>query len=168
MTRPIVVIETSMGRITAELWSDSAPITVKNFLAYTDAQHFDGLIFHRVMKGFMIQGGGFDPAMNERATRPEIKNEASADKKNDRGTLAMARTPVIDSATSQFYINLVNNHRLNHRDSTFDGFGYCAFGKVIEGMDVVDKIGSVKVGFIAGHENVPITPVLIRTIRRKK
>ena len=165
---PVVIIETSMGVIKAELWADTAPLTVENFLAYADAKHFDGLIFHRVIQGFMIQGGGFDPAMKEKPTRDPIKNEAGGDKKNDRGTLAMARTSVIDSATSQFYINLVDNHGLNHRDETFRGFGYCAFGKVIEGMDVVDKIGAVPVGNTAGRANVPSTPVLIKSIRRGK
>ena len=167
-SRPVVIIETSMGVIKAELWADTAPLTVKNFLDYADAKHFDGLIFHRVMKGFMIQGGGFDPAMKEKATRDQIRNEAGIDKKNDRGTLAMARTPVVDSATSQFFINLADNEFLNHRDKTPRGFGYCAFGKVIEGMDVVDKIGAVSVGNAAGHENVPTTPVLIKSIRRGK
>jgi len=141
---------------------------VKNFLDYVDARHFDGLIFHRVMKGFMIQGGGLDPSMIERPSRMPIKNEASADKKNDRGTLAMARTGVIDSATSEFYINLLDNDGLNHRDRTVEGFGYCAFGKVTEGMDVVDKIAEVPVAFIKGRQNVPATPVLIKSIRRAK
>jgi len=166
--KPTVVIETSMGSITAELWPELAPITVKNFLAYVKSEHFDGLIFHRVMKGFMIQGGGFDPDMRQRATRDPIKNEAGFDKLNNRGTLAMARTPVIDSATSQFFINLVDNAALNHRDRSFRGFGYCAFGKVIDGMDVVDKIATVEVGYNGGHANVPTTPVLIKTIRLKK
>ena len=167
-TKPVVIIETSMGAIKAELWADTAPITVANFLAYADAKHFDALIFHRVMQGFMIQGGGFDPAMKEKPTRDPIKNEAGGDKKNDRGTLAMARTPVVDSATSQFFINLADNEFLNHRDNTFRGFGYCAFGKVIEGMDVVDKIAAVAVGNAAGHQNVPTRPVLIKSIRRGK
>lgn len=166
--RPVVIIETSMGVVKAELWTDTAPGTVKNFLAYVDEKHFDGLIFHRVMQGFMIQGGGFDPAMEEKSVRDPIENEASSDKKNDRGTLAMARTSVIDSATSQFYINLADNKFLNHRDKTSRGFGYCAFGKVIEGMDVVDKIGAVPVGAAGGHANVPTTPVLIKSVRRGK
>jgi cyclophilin family peptidyl-prolyl cis-trans isomerase len=155
-----------MGVIKAELWSDTAPITVKNFLAYADGKHYDGLIFHRVIQGFMIQGGGLDPAMKEKATRAPIKNEASVDKKNDRGTLAMARTGVVDSATSQFFINLVDNKFLDHRDKTPRGFGYCAFGKVTEGMDVVDKIAAVAVANAGGHQNVPTTPVLIKSIRR--
>ena len=166
--RPVVVIETSMGLIKAELWSDAAPVTVKNFLAYVDAKHYDGLIFHRVMRGFMIQGGGFDPAMREKACRAPIKNEAAADKKNDRGTLAMARTPLVDSATSQFFINLVDNDFLNHRDNSSRGFGYCAFGKVTEGLGVVDKIGAAAVGGKFGRQNVPTKTVLIKTIRRAK
>ncbi len=168
IAKPVVVIETSMGRITAELWADAAPITVKNFLSYVDEGHFDGLIFHRVMQGFMIQGGGLTPDMKKKAVRAPIKNEASADKPNDRGTLAMARTSEIDSATSQFFINLVNNKMLNHRNKTFVGFGYCAFGRVIDGMKVVDKIAAVEVGMSAGRANVPINPVLIKSIRRKK
>jgi cyclophilin family peptidyl-prolyl cis-trans isomerase len=167
-SRPVVLIETSMGKIKAELWDDSAPVTVKNFLGYVDDKHFDGLIFHRVMQGFMIQGGGFDQMMNERNTREPIPNEATADKKNVRGTLAMARTQVVDSATSQFFINLVNNGMLNHTARTSRGFGYCAFGKVTEGMDVVDKIASVAVGNAGGHQNVPSTPVMIKSIRRMK
>ncbi len=163
---PVVVIETSMGRVTAELWADKAPITVKNFLAYVDDKHFDGLIFHRVMQGFMIQGGGFNPDMSKKPVGDSIKNEAGFDKKNDRGTLAMARTPIVDSATSQFYINLVDNDGLNHSDRSFSGFGYCAFGKVTDGMDVVDKIGSVPVGVVAGRPNVPLKPVLIKSVRR--
>jgi cyclophilin family peptidyl-prolyl cis-trans isomerase len=166
-THPIVVIETSMGTITAELWDDSAPETVKNFLAYVADKHFDGLIFHRVIRGFMIQGGGFNAAMRQKPTREPIVNEASADKKNVRGTLAMARTGVIDSATSQFFINLVNNRALNQISKTPRGFGYCAFGKVIDGMDVVDKIATVNVGNKNGHANVPITPITIKTIRKK-
>jgi peptidyl-prolyl cis-trans isomerase A (cyclophilin A) len=165
---PVVVIETSMGAITAELWEDSAPQTVKNFLAYVDAKHFDGLIFHRVKRGFMIQGGGFDPTLNEKAIRQPVKNEATADKKNDRGTLAMARTPVVDSATSQFFINLVDNAFLNHSDNSPRGFGYCAFGKVTDGMDVVDKIGAVATENVGGHEDVPTKPIIIISIRRKK
>jgi len=163
---PVVVIETSMGTIKAELWPDKAPITVKNFLRYVDEKHFDGLIWHRVMKGFMIQGGGFDASLRQKAVHDPIKNEAATGRPNDRGTLAMARTSVIDSATAQFFINLVDNDFLNHRSKTVQGFGYCAFGKVTEGMDVVDKIGAVPVGNLGGHENVPTTTVLIKSIRR--
>ena len=166
---PVVIIETSMGTIKAELWKDKAPITVANFETYVARKFYDGLIFHRVMKDFMIQGGGFDADMKQKATLDQIKNEATADKPNDRGTLAMARTAVIDSATSQFFINLVDNGFLNHRDDSPRGFGYCAFGKVIEGMDVVDKIGAVAVKFNNSprpEKSVPIDPVFIKSIRR--
>jgi len=161
-----VTIETTLGTIKAELWADKAPVTVKNFLAYVDEKFYDGLIFHRVIKGFMIQGGGFDAAMKQKATHEQIKNEASADKKNDRGTLAMARTNVVDSATAQFFINLVDNDFLNHRDETAGGFGYCAFGKVIDGMDVVDKIGAVATGRVGRYDDVPVDQVQIKSIRR--
>jgi peptidyl-prolyl cis-trans isomerase A (cyclophilin A) len=162
---PIVVIETSMGTIKAELWINKAPITVANFLRYVDEEFYDNLIFHRVMKGFMIQGGGMYEKMDKKRGHAPIKNEASSDKRNDRGTLAMARTGVIDSATSEFFINLKDNEFLNHgvRD-----FGYCAFGKVIEGMDVVDKIAAVPVADVGGHEKVPVKPVFIKSIRRAK
>ena len=165
-TKTVVTIETTLGTIKAELWADKAPVTVKNFLAYVDEKFYDGLIFHRVIKGFMIQGGGFDAAMKQKATHEQIKNEASADKKNDRGTLAMARTNVVDSATAQFFINLVDNDFLNHRDETAGGFGYCAFGKVIDGMDVVDKIGAVATGRVGRYDDVPVDQVQIKSIRR--
>jgi len=165
VTNPTVVIETSMGTIKAELWADKAPITVKNFLEYVNDEFYDGLILHRVIKGFMIQGGGFDANMGRKSTKPPIKNEARADTPNTRGTLAMARTGVIDSATSQFFINLVDNTFLNHRDETRQGFGYCAFGKVTEGLDVVDKIGAVATGVKSGMQNVPAEPVVIKSIR---
>ena len=163
---PQVTIETSMGTITAELWADKAPATVENFFAYVDGQYYDGLIFHRVIDGFMIQGGGFDEKMVQKQTRPPIKNEASADKRNARGTLAMARTSVVDSATSQFFINLVDNKFLDHRNKTPQGFGYAAFGKVVSGLDVVDKIGKVKTGVSRGQKDVPTVPVVIKSIRR--
>jgi len=164
--RPVVVIETSMGTIKAELWPDKAPTTVASFLRYADDGFFDGLIFHRVMDGFMIQGGGFDPQMRPRPTRAAIRNEASAACRNDRGTLAMARTGEIDSATSQFFINLVDNPALNHRDDTAAGFGYCVFGKVVEGMSVVDRIGKVRTVTVWRYRDVPAEPVVIKTIRR--
>jgi len=162
-----VVIETSLGTIKAELWADKAPVTVANFLKYTDDKFFDGLIFHRVISGFMIQGGGFSPDMRQkRPTYDPIKNEAKSDVKNVRGTLAMARTGVIDSATSQFFINLVDNGFLDHKDDTDRGFGYCAFGKVTEGMDVVDAIAKVATGNANQHQNVPNVPVVIKSVRR--
>ena len=159
---PIVVMETNKGAITIELWADKAPISVENFLRYTENNFFDGLVFHRVIPGFMIQGGGFDPDMVQKSTYDPIKNEASASVPNDRGTLAMARTNVVDSATSQFFINLVDNDFLNHTDETPRGFGYAVFGEVIEGMDVVDAIATVATGAgRGGHQNVPTEPIII-------
>ena len=163
---PMVVMETSEGTITIELWADQAPITVKNFLSYVGDGFFDGTIFHRVIEDFMIQGGGFTTDMKEKATKDPIKNEASADLKNDRGTIAMARTNIVDSATSQFFINHKDNDFLNHRDDTPGGFGYAAFGKVVEGMDVIDKISKVETGNMGPHQDVPLTPVVIKSVKR--
>ena len=163
----MVTIKTSMGDIRAELWDDKAPVTVSNFLAYADEGHFDGLIFHRVINGFMIQGGGFSPDMRQKDTRASIVNEARADTPNARGTLAMARTSDINSATSQFFINLVDNAPLNHRDESSRGFGYCVFGKVVEGMDVVDKIAKVKTGSMGPFQDVPVEPIVIENMRRE-
>jgi peptidyl-prolyl cis-trans isomerase B (cyclophilin B) len=162
----VVAIETSMGSIKAELWPDKASETVKNFLQYADDKFYDGLIFHRVIDGFMIQGGGFTADMQQKETRGPIKNEACSDVVNARGTLAMARTAVVDSATAQFFINLVDNAFLNHKDKTPRGYGYCVFGKVIEGMAVVDKIAKVKTEGRGPHQNVPSEPVVIKSIRR--
>ena len=161
---PKVVIETSMGTIKAELWPDKAPATVKSFLAYADDKFYDATIFHRVIDGFMIQGGGMDASMQQKPTKAPVKNEARTDVPNERGTLAMARTMVVDSATAQFFINLVNNGFLNHSDETARGFGYCVFGKVTEGMDVVDKIGKVATG--ARGKDVPNETVTIKSVRR--
>ena len=169
---PVVVIETSMGTIKVELYEDKAPITVKNFLAYTDDKFFDDTIFHRVIgkenKGddFMIQGGGFTADMNQKKTKGQIKNEATNGLKNDRGTLAMARTGVVDSATAQFFINLKDNAFLNHTNTSDRGFGYCVFGKVIEGMDVVDKIKAVKTTNKNGMDDVPVDAVTIKSVTR--
>ena len=163
---PVIVIETSKGAIKAELWADRSPGTVSNFLAYADEKFFDGLIVHRVIAGFMIQGGGFTSNMNQKATRAPIKNEASAAAPNQRGTLAMARTPQVDSATAQFFINLADNGFLDHKNETAQGFGYCAFGKVTEGMEVVDAIGKVKTGNVRGFDDVPLESVEIKSIRR--
>jgi len=163
---PTVVIDTSMGTITAELWADRAPKTVANLLAYVDDEFYDGLIFHRVISDFMIQGGGMDADMKQKGTRDPIVNEASAELRNDRGTLAMARTSDVNSATAQFFINLVDNAFLNHQDETAQGFGYCAFGEVTEGLDVVDRIGSVATGRSGFHDDVPREPVVINSIRR--
>jgi len=160
--KPVVQFETSMGVIKVELYPDKAPVTVKNFLAYVREGYYDGLIFHRVIRDFMIQGGGFAKDMKEKGkTHPPIKNEADNGLKNDRGTLAMARTQVVDSASAQFFINTVNNDFLNHRAKTPQGYGYAVFGKVIEGMDVVDKIRAVPTGSSGMHQDVPKQPVVI-------
>ena len=157
-------IETSMGSITVELDDEKAPITVKNFLDYAASGHYDGTIFHRVIDGFMIQGGGFTRAMDQKPTKAPIKNEASNGLTNKRGTIAMARTMVVDSATSQFFINLVDNDFLNFRAPTPQYYGYAVFGKVTDGMDVVDKIAKVKTGNVGPHQNVPETPVVIKKV----
>lgn len=163
-----VVIETSLGNIEVELNSEKAPISVANFLKYVDKNHYDGLIFHRVIKDFMIQGGGMDEKMNEKKNDAPIKNEAANGLKNDRGTIAMARTAVVDSATSQFFINTVDNGFLNHNPSGGErGFGYAVFGKVTSGLDVVDKIRAVPTGNSMGMQDVPKTAVVIKTIKRK-
>ena len=165
---PIVVMDTSKGTITIELFADVAPITVENFLRYTDNNFFDGLVFHRVISGFMVQGGGFGPDMVQKSTYDPIKNEASASVPNNRGTLAMARTSVVDSATAQFFINLVDNDFLNHTDETPRGFGYAVFGRVTEGMDVVDQIAGVATGTMRGFSDVPNEPVTINSVSRKE
>jgi peptidyl-prolyl cis-trans isomerase A (cyclophilin A) len=159
---PVVQLETSMGIIKIELYPEKAPVTVKNFLTYVREGHYDGLVFHRVIGDFMIQGGGFTKDMKERkADHPPIKNEADNGLKNDRGSVAMARTGVVDSATAQFFINTVNNDFLNHKANTPQGYGYAVFGKVIGGMDVVDKIRAVPTGTTGGLQDVPKTPVTI-------
>lgn len=163
---PKVVVETSEGNITIELWADKVPVTVENFLCYTDEKFYDGTIFHRVIDNFMIQGGGMTADMRPKDTREPIKNEAAADLKNDRGTIAMARTQVVDSATSQFFINVNDNDFLNHRDETPRGFGYAVFGKVVDGMDVVDRIKKVKTTMAGPHRDVPATQVVIKSVRR--
>jgi peptidyl-prolyl cis-trans isomerase B (cyclophilin B) len=162
MANPIVVMETSEGTIKIELWPAQAPKTVENFLSYVDEKFYDDTIFHRVIEKFMIQGGGFTADMVQKKTHPSIKNEASADVKNVRGTIAMARTGVVDSATAQFFINTVDNAFLNHAGETPRTFGYAVFGKVIGGMDVVDKIAKVQ----TGQGDVPVKVVLIKSIRR--
>jgi len=160
--KPMVILETSLGVIKVELYPDKAPVSVKNFLAYVKEGHYDGLIFHRVIREFMVQGGGFTKEMKERGSKhPPIKNEADNGLKNDRGTLAMARTSVVDSATAQFFINVVNNDFLNHRAKTPQGYGYAVFGKVTEGMDVVDKIRAVPTGNSGMFQDVPLQPVTI-------
>ena len=162
-----VTIKTSLGTMTAELYKDQAPITVANLLEYVDAGFYNGTIFHRVIPNFMIQGGGFTDGMRQKTTKAQIKNEAANGLGNERGTLAMARTSVIDSATCQFFINHRNNDFLNHRDKSPQGFGYCVFGKVTEGLDVLDKIAAVETAtHETGHGDVPVETVEIVSIER--
>lgn len=162
---PQVIMETSMGNVKIELFKDKAPISVRNFLSYVKDAYYDGLIFHRVIKGFMVQGGGLDVDMQPKKTKFAIKNEAANGIKNTRGTLAMARTSMVDSATSQFFINVVDNAFLDHTGKTPDRFGYAVFAQVVEGMDVVDAIREVKTGNKGGHQDVPVEPVFIKSIR---
>ena len=159
-----VTMETSMGTITLELNDELAPETVKNFVRYAKEGHYDGTIFHRVIDGFMIQGGGFTKDMNQKPTGEPIRNEAMNGLKNRRGTIAMARTMVVDSATSQFFINLVDNDFLDFQSPTPQGFGYAVFGQVVDGMEVVDKIAKVRTGFSGPHQNVPEDPILIKKV----
>jgi cyclophilin family peptidyl-prolyl cis-trans isomerase len=165
---PVVVIETSAGTITAELYKDRAPVSVENFLRYARDGHYAGTLWHRVVLGYVIQGGGYTPTMKEKPTRPPIQNEATNGLSNQRGTLAMARTRQARSATSQFYINLADNTGLDHRGFSPDDFGYAVFGRVLEGMDVVDRIGKVTTASREGMENVPVTPVLIKAVTEKR
>lgn len=162
--KPVVVLDTSLGAITLELYPDKAPITVENFLKYVDEGFYDNLIFHRVMSGFMVQGGGMTDQMVEKSEgkHQPIKNESSNGLSNDRGTVAMARTANPNSATCQFFINHVDNPNLN----TYGG-GYTVFGKVIDGIDVVDKIAKVPTTTRGPHENVPLKPVYIKSAKRK-
>lgn len=158
---PIVLLETTSGDILIELYPDKAPETVKNFLQYVDDGFYNNTIFHRVIPGFMIQGGGMGARMDEKETREPIKNEADNGVKNERGTIAMARTMEPHSASAQFFINLVDNDFLNFSEPTINGWGYCVFGKVTDGMDVVDKIAKVKTKTVGIHENVPADLVMI-------
>lgn len=163
---PHVVMETSMGTVKLELFEKEAPISVKNFLAYVNSGFYSGTLFHRVINGFMIQGGGFNSDFRQKPTNAPIRNEAANGLKNLRGTIAMARTGAPDSATSQFFINVVNNDMLNRPSP--DGFGYAVFGKVVEGMDVVDRIKAVRTGFSHGMPDVPEQPVVIKSIKALK
>jgi len=165
---PKIIIKTNKGDIEAELFEDKAPISVKNFLSYVEKGHYKGTIFHRVINNFMIQGGGFDKDMNEKSTGAPIKNEAGNGVKNEAGTLAMARTNVVDSATAQFFINVVDNAFLDHRDNSPAGFGYAVFGKVTSGMPVVNTIKQVKTGTKGMFEDVPTDAVVILDITKKK
>jgi cyclophilin family peptidyl-prolyl cis-trans isomerase len=163
---PKVVLDTSQGEIVLELYPEKAPETVGNFLSYVDAKFYDGKIFHRVIPKFMIQGGGFTADMKKPATEKPVKNEADKGLKNDRGTIAMARTSDPHSATAQFFINTVNNDFLNHKSKTPNGWGYAAFGKVVEGMDTVDAISRVKTTTRGPYRDVPVEPVVIKSARR--
>lgn len=156
-----VVMQTNLGEITIELDYENAPISSENFCAYVESNFFDGTIFHRVIPGFMIQGGGFTADMHQKPAQAAIKNEAGNGLKNLRGTLAMARTQVVDSATCQFFINLVDNAFLDHKGQAANSFGYAVFAKVIAGMDVVDAIAKVATGNKDGHQDVPKEPVVI-------
>lgn len=163
MANPQVRFSTTAGDITLELYADKSPKTVENFVQYVKDGFFDGTIFHRVIPGFMIQGGGMLPGLSQKETRAPIKNEADNGIKNDRGTIAMARTMDPDSATCQFFINLVDNRSLNFSSKDVRGWGYCAFGKVTEGMDTVDAIAKVETGSRPPHNDVPKTDVVINS-----
>jgi peptidyl-prolyl cis-trans isomerase B (cyclophilin B) len=163
--KPVVTLSTSMGDVRIELFADKAPITTENFLRYVSEGFYDGLIFHRVIPGFMVQGGGLDAQMRQKPTKTPIKNEAGNGVKNKTGTVAMARTNVIDSATAQFFINVKDNDFLDHRNESAEGFGYAVFGHVIGGMDVVRKIEKVRTGSRGGHQDVPVEAVVIHSIR---
>ncbi|HYC56355.1 MAG TPA: peptidylprolyl isomerase [Candidatus Binatia bacterium] len=165
---PVAVITTSKGVIEVELYEDKAPLSVKNFLDYAESGHYDGTIFHRVIDKFMIQGGGFTPDGMQKPNKPPVKNEANNGLKNERGTIAMARTSVVDSATSQFFINHADNAFLDHKAPTPQGFGYAVFGKVIKGMDVVDAIATTPTSNKGGaFQNRPNEDVIIQSVKRK-
>lgn len=158
----MVRLQTNFGTITLELDSDKAPETVQNFLNYVTNGFYDNTLFHRVIDDFMIQGGGFEPGMKQKKVQSPIQNEAANGLKNDAYTIAMARTADVHSATAQFFINVTNNGFLNYKSSSPQGYGYCVFGKVIEGQDVIDKIKKVKTGDHAGHQNVPLDDIIIQ------
>ncbi len=159
----MIRFETTLGNFTVELFGDKAPVSAENFLKYVDEGFFDGTVFHRIVPGFVIQGGGFTEDMSQKKNHPPIKNEADNGVKNTRGTLSMARTNDINSATSQFFVNLKDNDFL---DNSRGNFGYAVFGKVAEGMDVIDKIAAVKTGRRKGFEDVPLDPVVMTSVRR--
>jgi len=160
----VVLVSTSMGDIKIALYEKEAPETVKNFLSYVNDKFYDGTIFHRVIGGFMIQGGGFTPEMQQKSTKGPVKNEAANGLKNEVGTIAMARTQDPHSATAQFFINAKNNDFLDYQNDSVQGAGYCVFGKVIEGIDVVQKIERVQTGRKGMHSDVPTEPVVIKSI----
>ena len=163
-SNPLVQIDTSMGEIILELFADKAPISVENFIAYAKAGHYDGTIFHRVIKGFMIQGGGYTPDLQEKSTRAPIVNEARNKLKNKTGTVAMARTAEVDSAAAQFFINTENNKFLDNTGTSDQDFGYAVFGQVVEGMNVVYTIEQQATAKAAGHDDVPVEPVVIQHV----
>lgn len=161
---PLIQIETTHGEIFLELDRVKAPISVENFIAYANAGHYDGTIFHRIIKGFMIQGGGLTPDMQEKPTRPPIKNEAANKLKNKTGSVAMGRTSEIDSATAQFYINTADNRDLDHGGLKPEMFGYAVFGQVVDGMDVIYTIEQQATTSLAGYDDVPLEPIVIRSV----
>ena len=158
----MIKLHTNHGVITIDLDSEKAPVTVQNFIDYVTSGHFDNTIFHRVINDFMIQGGGFEPGMKQKETRQPIQNEAANGLKNEAYTIAMARTSDVHSASAQFFINVADNGFLNHTSPTSEGFGYCVFGKVVEGKDVVDKIKKVETTSRGGHQNVPSEDVVLQ------
>lgn len=160
----MITFKTNLGDITLELDTENTPTTAKNFLEYAKGGFYDGTIFHRVIDGFMIQGGGFEPGMQQKSARDTIENEADKGGKNKRGTIAMARTSEPHSASAQFFINVKDNDFLNFKSKSPDGWGYCVFGKVTEGMDVVDKIKAVSTTRRAGHQDVPVEDVVIEKV----
>jgi len=161
-----VLLETNYGDITIELDKEKAPVTVENFLSYVDTGFYDGTIFHRVIDNFMIQGGGFTPNMEQKKTKNPIKNEAKNGLLNEVGTIAMARTNIVDSATSQFFINVNNNDFLDHKGDNPSGFGYAVFGKVVEGMPVVNRIKAASTTNKSGSQDVPKEPIIIKKVKR--
>lgn len=163
-----VEIKTNLGIMVAELYDDKAPVTVSNFMEYVNDGFYNGTIFHRVIKSFVIQGGGYDEKFNDKPTLEPIKNEAGNGLSNITGTLAMARTGIVDSATSQFFINLKDNLFLDHKNETAQGFGYAVFGKVVEGIDIVEKIGDVETGRYYSMTDVPVETVVIEEISEVK
>ena len=162
---PVVEMKTNMGTIKIELNREKAPISVENFLNYVEAKHYDGVIFHRVISDFMIQGGGFEPGMKEKKTEASIKNEADNGLSNEMGTVAMARTSQPHSASAQFFLNVKDNDFLNHTSPDSQGWGYAVFGKIVEGMDTVEKIKGVKTSNRGGHGDVPVEDVVIESVR---
>jgi len=159
----MIVFETTLGNFTVEFHEKEAPLSVANFLKYVDYGFFDGTIFHRIVPGFVIQGGGFTPDMEQKRTQPPVKNEADNGLKNERGTLSMARTNDVNSATSQFFVNLKDNDFLDHKRGNF---GYAVFARVTEGMQVIDQIAAVETGRRRGHDDVPLEPVVMKSVRR--